>query len=78
MMHVLANMFIGLVAIMTFVIVLRALGWLAVKIELVQDSQDSNHSNYIGIGCGLLMVIFILCGICWFIGSFIGILTTFA
>ena len=71
MMHVLANMFIGLVAIMTFVIVLRALGWLAIKIELVQDSQDS---NYVGIGCGLLMIIIILCAVCWMIGALIGML----
>ena len=73
-MHTLANIFIGLVAIMTFVIVLRVLGWLARKTDIVQGDTDS-YTDF-GVGCGLLVVILAFLTICWIVGISIDLITT--
>lgn len=71
MKHILSNMFLGLVAVMTFVIVLRILGWFAIKVELVQTDEDRSNSNYVGVGCGLLLIILMLAGVFLIVGTLI-------
>lgn len=64
-------MFIGLVAVATFLIVSSLLGWLGKAAGIVADDNDSSN---LGVGCGLWIIIIVLAFICLIIGHFITML----
>ena len=64
-MKFLSNFFIGLVAVLVFVIVTRILGYLAIKFDIVNVSDDTEPT---GVGCAMWFIIAILVFLCWFVG----------
>lgn len=69
MISIISKIFIGLVAVITFLIITNLLGWLGKKIGFVPNNNDEN--NDMEVGCALWFIIIILAFACFLIGGLI-------